>query len=262
MLGIESWKAALNAVLLPPFPFLLMILAGARLMFHRRLLAWSLVLGGVLAIWFMGTPVVAVSLENALLAPPPPLSGAQIADLRRAPKTAIVVLGAGRIALSPEYGVSNLKPMSIERLRYGEWLARQTQLPLVYSGGVGWGASPGPSEAEIATRIAAQEFDHPLRWSEGESRDTSENAIRSIALLRAQGIGQIVIVTHGFHMRRALGDFERASRLSGTPMKFVEAPMGLIAKGRFEASDWLPSGDAYALTRNVIHEWVGRLAGA
>lgn len=262
MLGIEAWKPTLGALVMPPVPFLLMILLGARLMFRRRLLAWGLLLSGCAGVWLMCTVAVGSALTNVLLLPPRALSPSEIGELKRAPKTAIVVLGGGRSLLAPEYGVSNLKPMSVERLRYGLWLARETALPVAFSGGVGHGARPGPSEAEIAARIAEREFGRPLRWTETESRDTTENAFRSVTLLHREGIERIVLVTHGFHMRRAVAAFERAQRSSGTPMKLLAAPMGLDAAGPIVAGDWLPSSDGFERTRNALHEWLGRLAGA
>ena len=50
-LGIEAWKPVVGALLLPPLPLLLLILVGARLMFRRRLLAWLLILLGVMGLY-------------------------------------------------------------------------------------------------------------------------------------------------------------------------------------------------------------------
>ena len=259
-LGIESWKPVISALLLPPVPFLLFVLAGARLMFRRRLLAWLLVMIGVLGIWFTCTTALSQGLTQWLLRPPPALMDSQIAELKRAPKTAIVVLGGGRRLLAPEYGMSTLHERGIERLRYGIWLAKETGLPLAFSGGVGHGNDAGPSEAEIAARIAEREFGRPLRWAEGESRDTRENAFKTVALLQAQGIEQIVVVTHGYHMPRAMLNFQRATETR--PIRLVAAPTGLSARGRLRVSDWLPTADGFEANRLVLHEWLGRVLGA
>jgi uncharacterized SAM-binding protein YcdF (DUF218 family) len=259
-LGIESWKPVVSALLLPPVPFVVLVLAGARLMYRRRLLAWLLVLLGASGMWLSCTGAVGEGLTNWLLQPPRALSESDIAELKKAPKTAIVVLGSGRKLLAPEYGVSTLSPRSIERLRYGVWLSRETGLPLAFSGGVGLGAPPGPTEAEIAARIADKEFGRPLRWQETTSRDTRENAIKTVALLRPQGIEQIVLVTHGYHMRRSLHNFELAAQ--GSNIKIVTAPMGLPAGGRLRVRDWIPSLGGLDLTWIALHEWFGRLAGA
>lgn len=261
-LGIESWKALLAALLLPPVPFIVLVLVGSRLMPVRRITAWLFVVAGLAGIWFSSTTLAGTAITRSLLKPPPALGAQRIADLRRATKTAIVVLGAGRRSYAPEYGVAMLKPMGIERLRYGIWLSRETSLPLAFSGGVGPGAPAGPSEATIAARVAEREFGRPLRWTEAESRDTRENAIRSVALMKSQGIEQIVVVTSGYHMRRALRNFERAVEAAGSPMRIVAAPMGLPSGGRYGARDWLPSRQGFETTRLALHELLGLIAGA
>ena len=259
-LGIESWKPAMTALLLPPVPLLVMVLVGARLMFRRRLLAWSLIVVAVVGIWLMCTSAVGGLLIKGLNQPPPALMADNISALKRASRTAIVVLGGGRQVLAPEYGISTLNARSIERLRYGLWLSRETSLPVAFSGGVGHGARPGPSEAEIAARIAEREFNRPLRWTEGESRDTRENAVKTVALLREQGIETIVLVTHNYHMRRALRNFQRAAE--GSKVKIVAAPLGLPMPGRISALQWLPGLDGFEDTQLALHEWLGYLVGA
>jgi uncharacterized SAM-binding protein YcdF (DUF218 family) len=254
MLGIESWKPVFAALLLPPVPFVLMV--------RRRLIGWTLLFTGALGIWFMCTAVAGTALTNLLLMPPRSLSPSEVGDLKKAQKTAIVVLGGGRKELSPEYGVSNLKNLGVERLRYGLWLSRETWLPVAFSGGIGYGSLPGPSEAEIAARIAELEFGHPLRWTETRSRDTNENAMLTLPLLKEQGIEHIVLVTHGFHMRRALAAFERASQRTSIPMKVTPAPMGMSGAHRVVAGDWLPSRDGFDMVNIALHEWLGRVIGA
>lgn len=261
-LGIETWKGTLGVLLMPPVPFILVILVGARLMFRHRLLAWLLILLGCVSTWGMCTTAVSGALKNLLLTPPRALSSSEIGDLKKAPKTAILVLGAGRRLFAPEYGLSTLQPLGMERLRYGIWLSRQTDLPLAFSGGIGFGAEPGPTEAEIAARIADREFGRPLKWTETLSRDTNENAARSLALLHEAGIERIVLVTHAFHMRRALAAFERAKQRSDTAMEMVAAPMDVDAPIHLTWAHWFPSNHGFTETRIVLHEWIGRLAGA
>ena len=259
-LGIESWKPLLTALVLPPVPMLVLVLVGARLMYRRRLLAWLLILLGVVGLWLACTGAVSQLLVRWLTQPPPALSVAALDGLKRAPKTAIVVLGGGRRSYAPEYGMSTLHARTAERLRYGLWLSRETQLPVAFSGGVGHGALEGPSEAEIAARVAEREFGRPLRWTEGESRDTRENAVRSVALLRAQAIERIVLVTHDYHMRRSMLNFESAA--SGSSLVILPAPLDLPNPGPARVRDWLPSAESLELTSFAIREWLGRIAGA
>jgi uncharacterized SAM-binding protein YcdF (DUF218 family) len=259
-LGIESWKPALTALALPPVPLLLLVLIGARQMFRRPLLAWLLIGLATVGIWFSGTRALGHGLVQIWIKPPAALAAREVAELRHSPKTAIIVLGGGRRLSAPEYGLSTLKDRTVERLRYGVWLSRETGLPLGFSGGVGHGAAAGPSEAEIAARVAEREFGRALRWQETESRDTRENALKTVALLQPQGITTIVLVTDALHMRRAMANFERAAE--GPQIRIVAAPMGERGSGQLRATDWLPSLDGYEEVWMACHEALGRMLGA
>lgn len=259
-LGIESWKPILTTLVLPPVPMLVLVLLGARLMFSRRLLAWLLVLLGTVGIWFSCTTALAQGLQLWMLKPVLALTEGQIGELKKAPRSVIVVLGGGRRTYAPEYGVSTLNERSLDRLRYGVWLAKETGLPLAFSGGLGHGAEPGATEAEIAARVAERELGRALKYTESESRDTRENAIKTVALLAPAGIEQIVLVTHDYHMTRALRNFQRA--IAGRKITVLPAPMGLPASGALRLADWLPTASGFEKNRLVLHEWLGRMLGA
>lgn len=265
-MGLESWKGVLAILILPPVPFLVMVLVGARLMFSRRLLAWCLIVLGCAAVWLSSSAALGKLMRQTVHPVPPALPATRMAELRQAgdgvPRTAIVVLGAGQRELSPEYGVSNLTPLSIERLRYAMWLARETRLPVAFSGGVGYDGRSGASEAETAQRIAEREFRQPLRWTEDRSRDTFENGMLTAELLKAEGIQRIVLVTHDFHMRRAVRAFERGAARAGIALQIQPAPVGLTPLYEWEWQDFLPSRNGAHDAHLMLHEWFGYLAGA
>jgi uncharacterized SAM-binding protein YcdF (DUF218 family) len=260
--GLEAWKPALRALVMPPVPMLLLVLLGLALVRRRPWLGRSLGVAGVLATWVICTPWAGHALQTALTQPPPALSAGQIAALRQAPHTAILVLGAGRRTLQLEYGQPDLTPLTLERLRYGWWLARQTGLPLGYSGGVGHGASDGLTEAEAVALVTRRDQGVPLRWSEQQSRDTNENARYSVAMLQAAGVNRVVVVTHGFHQRRVQAAFQRAIARSGRPLDVVAAPVGLRPAPSGALSDYLPGSQGLLDSSIALHEWLGRLAGA
>ena len=54
LLDLNAWKPVVTALLLPPVPFLLLMLIGARLILARRGLGWSVVLGGAALVWSSG----------------------------------------------------------------------------------------------------------------------------------------------------------------------------------------------------------------
>jgi len=262
-LGISSWKPVITALLLPPVPFLLILLLGAFLLWARRASGWLLMLVAVAGLWLCNCVGFGQALLDIALKPPPALQPQQIAALKRDAQSrrnvAIIVLGGGREAYAPEYGVSNLNAASLERLRYGIWLGREIGAPVAFSGGLGWAQKEGPSEAQIAARVASAEFGRPLRWVEEESRDTRQNAGRTLPLMLRDGISEVVVVTHGWHMPRTLRAFSEASqgRLKVTP-----APMALAPRVDAPWLMWLPTSEGQVHVRRVVRECIGMLAGS
>jgi uncharacterized SAM-binding protein YcdF (DUF218 family) len=268
-LGIESWKPMLAALLLPPVPLLVLVLLGARLIVWRRFVGWLLILVAVTGLWLGACSGVGEAMVRTLIAPPPPLAAEQMAALKKAaaggkPGVVVLMLGGGREAVAPEYGVANLRPYSLERLRYGVWLSRQTGAPLMFSGGLGHADADGSAEteADIAADIAQREFLRPLRWVEAKSRDTRENARHSVALLRELNVTQVVLVTHGWHMPRALRAFRDEARLGKVALEIVPAPMGLAPPIERTALRWVPTSEGAQLVRAVLREKLGWLLGA
>jgi len=264
LLGIESWKPIITALILPPVPFLLAILAGARLILPRRGLGWLLIVLSVAGVWLSACTGLGRFLESFVLQVPPSLSTPRIVEIKNEAKAkspmAIVVLGGGLEPYAPEYGVSNLAHLSLERLRYGMWLSRETGVPVAYSGGIGWAATQSAPEAEVAGRLAAQDFGRPLRWMEDKSRDTRENAAHTVPLLKRAGVTHILLVTHGWHMPRSKAAFDAVAQPNG--IKVEAAPMGLASRTDRAALDWLPTGQGYNRVRNALREALGRLMGA
>lgn len=270
-LGIAAWKPVLTALLLPPVPLLLAIVIGAWMLRQRpgpsaRRGMW-LVMAGVLGLWLSACGGLAGALQAQLLDASPALSATRLAELKSQapaapgkPRIAIVVLGGGAEPYAPEYGAGSLSRDSLERLRYGLWLGRQSGWPVAFSGGLGWAARAGEPEADVAARIAREDFQQPLRWVENTSRDTRENAALSVALLKNAGVTRIVLVTHGWHMQRARALFDGAAAASG--MHIEPAPMGLAESSQLPVLDWLPSSDGFRQTRLVLREWLGWRLGA
>lgn len=269
-LDIGLWKPVLTALILPPVPGLLLVLLGARMIFVKRGLGYSTLLAGVLVVWFSGSQAVAVALLDHVIRPPQPLVGPKLAALKAATSSrAIVVLGGGRDAQSPEYDGPNLSANSAERLRYGVWLSRQTGWPLAFSGGVGWAQQGAESvaEADVAAQVARTHYAYDIRWLERQSQDTSRNAVQTLALLAPQGIEEIVLVTQAFHMPRARRAFERAAlqTMQSDPVRplirIVPAPMAYWQMGERPLLDWLPSAQGFYNVRMASHELLGWAAG-
>jgi len=262
-LGIESWKPMLAALALPPVPLLLLVLVGARLLLPRRGLGWLVILISVVLLWLSACSGAARALGQLLLPPPPALSFDRVRELRAEAAAkkplAIVILGGGSEPFAPEYGVSSLQYPSLERLRYGLWLAGQTGAPIAFSGGTGRAQEGTTSEARVAAKIAADEFGKTIRWVEGDSQDTRENAAMTMALLKPAGVNHVVLVTHGYHMARALRAFREAA---GNGVQVEAAPMGLAKNLATPTLDWLPSTAGFRDMRQLLRELAGGAAGA
>ncbi len=261
--GLLGLKPYLSALALPPLPWLLLMLLGAGLLARRRRrLGWAAFGLGFAGLWATTTTALGVTLVLGLNQPPPPLDQAKVKALAQAPHAVVLVLGAGRRAWASEYRAPDLSPLTAERLRYGVWLARQTRLPLAYSGGVGFGNQPGVTEAEAVALVAKRDFGLALTWAEDRSRDTAENAHYSVAMLHQAGIRTIVLVSHDFHLRRARRDFERALAQQGVAMQVLPAALGQPGQAGSSLGDYLPSPEGYALCHHALHEWFGWIAGA
>lgn len=262
-LGIESWKPVLAALVLPPVPLLLLVLVGARLLLPRRGLGWLVIFVSVVLLWLSACTGAVRALGQLLIVTPPALSFDRVRELRAEATAkkplAIVILGGGSEPFAPEYGVSSLQYASLERLRYGLWLAGQTGAPVAFSGGTGYAQEGTTSEARVAAKIAADEFGRPIRWVETESRDTRENAALTMAMLKPAGINHIVLVTHGYHMPRALRAFSEAA---GPGVQIDAAPMGLARNLELPTLEWLPSTAGFRDMRQLLRELVGIAAGA
>src|SRR5512140_3376398 len=178
---LAQLKPYLAAPLLPPLAPLLLVVLGLLLLRSRQRL-WGAVLAvvGTGTLWLLSCTAVSIWL-NTLLLPAYPMASARA--LVSARVQAIVVLGGGTEMGLPD-GVSQLSPSSLDRLRYGVELARATGVPLLFSGGAGWGSkADAPPEADVAARVAEDAFGVKVRWKEDQSRDTRENALQSYKVL-------------------------------------------------------------------------------
>ncbi len=264
---METLKPLLTALVLPPVPWLVLMLVGARVMVRRGRLGAALMLLAAVLVWLSACQGVGRWLLPRLLSVPAPLTRAEVAALQPgrqqlAPTTAILVLGGGRVRRAPESGTADLTSKSIERLRYGVRIARESGLPLAFSGGVGWSQAAdagGPSEAEIAQRVAERDFLRPIKWLETRSRDTRENAQLAVKMLNDAGVRHIVLVTHAWHMPRAARAFREAA---GDAMRITPAPMGYFVASERTAIDWVPTSEGFEQVRLVLREALALRLGA
>lgn len=251
-MAIEDFKPVLTALALPPASALLLMLLGPLMLGRHRVLGRMAMWLGLLAAWGLSCNGSAVFLSKVLL---PAVTPASPVQLKTDHVQAILVLGGGMQRSSPEYGSPQLNAPSLVRVRYGAWLAKQTGLPLAFSGGVGWASAGTTTVAEaLGAQQALKDFGLPLRWAEDKARDTAESATLTRRLLQKDGIERIALVTHAWHMPRSVAAFTAAG-FTVTP-----APTDFIQPESRDILEWLPSSDGIRNNRNIVREWLGQVA--
>ncbi|RKS16172.1 uncharacterized SAM-binding protein YcdF (DUF218 family) [Pseudomonas sp. WPR_5_2] len=238
-------------LLLPPGILLLLLLLAWCLRRSRPRLAsfcFALGLGGF---WLMSLPVV-VQWSASLLEREPPLALEEWVTLgQRA--DAIVVLGSGRERGDLAWGEDQPTGVGLERQRYAARLAKASGLPILTSGGLHYGTPP--TEAKLMADSLHDDFGVTVRWQEGRSRTTWENAQLSAEVLLPEGIKRVVLVTQAWHMPRAVWSFRKAG------FEVVPAPMGFLGtddNGK-PLGGWMPEINAIWRSGQLINEAVGQV---
>jgi uncharacterized SAM-binding protein YcdF (DUF218 family) len=242
-----SWFVTnlIAALLLPPLNLLLLAALGFWLWHKRPVIARVLVALALTLLWLLSTPFFAEALLHGLEGEP------YVTDTRKPLADAIVVLGGGTYFHAPEYGGDTVNEYTLERLRFAAKLQRETGKPLLVTGGKPLGTSL--SEAAQMKQVLEQEFNVPVRWAEGDSDNTAENARFSRELLKQDGIARIYLVTHAWHMPRAVISFQRAG------FEVVPAPTAYTTRYRTDLLSFLPNAKALHDSRIFLHELIGAL---
>jgi len=260
---LDLINAVPRDLILPPTSLFLVIAVGLAL-WRRWPRAGRIVAGvGLAALTFLSSTAGAQFFVMPLERLTAPLQAPE-----RAGAQAIVVLAAGRVRRAPEYGHRDIPDyIALARLRYAAHLQRRTGLPVLVSGGNGAsGVDPRPedraySKADAMATALREDFGVPVRWIEPRSRDTAENAAYSAAMLRADGVKRILLVTDAMHMARARTVFERAG------LEVVSAPTMFLGNGpelsgpEPDVSEllgaWLPSAEGMRRSWYAVYELLG-----
>ena len=102
-------------------------------------------------------------------------------------------------------------------------------------------------------RFVEDDLPVPVRWTEGPSTDTHENAVFSARLLRPQGISRIILVTSSAHMVRASAEFTAAG------FEVTPAPAEMWTHDERGVLAFLPSVLALDRSHTALYEWAGRI---
>jgi uncharacterized SAM-binding protein YcdF (DUF218 family) len=237
----------LKPLFLPPAVFVLLVLVGILLAWRWRRIGLTVAWGSAVTLYLLATPLVGSRLLATQQTEPP----LDAVAARSAQAGAIVVLSGDQHRLQIDYGSETVGPITLERLRRAARLQRDTDLPLMVSGGLL--PQHAMSNAATMTEALQEDLKVPVRWQEARSRTTHENAAFSAEILRAQGISKVILVTSAWHMPRAV----QAFRAQG--IEPIAAPTGFAVPGDFEWAHLLPSPSGLQASQWALHEMLGRL---
>jgi uncharacterized SAM-binding protein YcdF (DUF218 family) len=238
-------SSVIKYLVLPPLGFLLLIAVGW-LISRRWRRPGQVMMGlGLFLLYLVSTPLVASALLRSHQVYPALPVGSHDRDVG-----AIVVLSGNLRRDAPEYGGDTVGSLTLQRLRYGAKLHRETGLPLLVTGGLLRGSSA--PIAEVMEQTLRDEFKVSTAWIETASRNTYENAKYSSEILRAAGIERVYLVTHAWHMPRAKSIFEAEG------LNVVPAPTMFLPELPFELSYLLPTAGGVSMGYFAIYEWLAR----
>jgi uncharacterized SAM-binding protein YcdF (DUF218 family) len=156
---------------------------------------------------------------------------------------AIVILGGGA------YNTGILKEDSTKRLLTGFVLHKQTNLPIILSGGASIGALP---EAEVMKGLLLTlGVDKGKIYTEVNSKDTEENAQEVKKLCERLRCKRVVLVSSAYHMKRAVLAFQKAG------LEVVPYPTDFKRDMRYNLYSLLPKMGVFADSYKALREYLG-----
>lgn len=238
-----TFNYALSDIVLPPTSLIALALLGLLLLRRRRGLGIALIAASQLAMLVLALPVVALALARSL--EPPPVQPAALKDAQ-----AIVILGGGRNRGAPEWGGETVKTFTLQRLRYGARLARETGLPVYVTGGKPDGGEY--AEGTLMKNVLEREFGAPVRWVDALADTTADNAHNAARDLKAAGVSRVALVTDAMHMPRSRRALERAG------LQVIACPTAYAGQRPFQPWQLVPGIAALHLSNSALREWVSR----
>lgn len=232
-----------KGIFLPPAGNLF-ALGAATLLLRPSPLRRGICIAAIASLWIVATPFVADWLARSVETLP------ALDRTIHYGNAAIVVLGAGSDRNAREYGGRDTPAAdTLERLRYGATLARESGLPLAVTGGTALDADAAPL-GRLMAAVLISDFNVAVSWIESASGNTAQNAANLREILPLE---RVILVTHAMHMRRAAAAFENVG------FTVIPAPLGFSTgvETSYDVFACLPSVGALGTSRAVIHEWLG-----
>lgn len=241
-------KKLIAPFLLPPgFVILLLIAIGGWLRFRKKHAPSLCALATAAILWIISiTPVADLlmgTLESDLVIP------------QHADGDVILMLGGGVYDKSPDFsGTGAPGPGTMERMVTAARLHLRLGVPIVISGGKVY--KTGDSVAKVTHRFLMDLGIPPSELIiEERSRDTFENALYCKAICEKNGFSRPLLVTSGYHIKRALLCFKKV----GLDVRPFPCAITTWPHKDYGWQGILPSAGALQTTAEALHERWGLL---
>ena len=238
-----SWFS--YSALIPPNLFILLTTTGALIAWWKTRLGLGMATVGIVFLYLLSTPVVADYLIWSI----DTLASGITKLPSDAPPGAIVVLSGDYRKSSTPGAPDRAGPVTLERVAAAARQQRRLGLPILVSGGRPEGTND--SLADMMSAALQEEFRVPVRWREDRSLNTFENAAFSAEMLRQAGVPSALLVTHPWHMARALWSFHAV----GYPVIPAFRPSGELPS--LSVGSFFPQVPALLASYYALHEFFG-----
>jgi uncharacterized SAM-binding protein YcdF (DUF218 family) len=149
-------------------------------------------------------------------------------------------------------GLGSPKEDTMGRIVTAFRIHRQTNLPLIITGGKGWKCSE--EEAPVVRRILMDMGVNPKKiYIETFSKDTMENAREVKRICDSIGSKQPLLVTSAYHMKRSILSFEKVG------LKVIPVPSD-FKSSKVNCRDWIeyfPDMESLSGSFKAIKEYFG-----
>ena len=241
----DQWQRIVELFVLPPGGIILLLVICLLLVRNMKFLLFI----ATASFYLLTTPFATHHLFKQLEVYPA-LTPQDVID---SGAKSILVLSASQRHHAAEYNNSDIvSSLSITRLRYAAYLQKQTGLPIIISGGKM--ESDTIALADLAAKSLRSEFaiNGPI-LIENKSKTTAENLLNSAVIIKQNNLSPTLLVTHAWHMPRAVLSAEQAQ------LDVIPAPTSFYARGLWgNSKDWMPIAGNLSKNYFAIHEIVGR----
>ena len=241
---VVLFKKIVASFLIVPLNVIWLLLAAVLLFSKKPKIARILVIVSFAVLFLSSLPIVSQTLLSSW-------QNDQVVQKVDPSVQVIVVLGCGVSQNAVEF--INLNPnlagCALERAHYAAHLYERSGAPVLVSGGDPLNSN-GTSEASVMQTVLEEQFLVPVSMVEDQSRDTKDNAKNSYKILNEKGLTKIYLVTHAWHMPRAIKSFEKIG------FEIVPAPTRL-RKVHWHISSFIPKLYALEDTGLFFRELIG-----